>query len=72
MLPEKSVLCFWLQLTKACDKFRTLFHFFLFLYVCRFSTLFSRDNDSMPRVWTGKEDIKAITKTARSAVILNV
>ncbi|RWR72594.1 protein ROOT HAIR DEFECTIVE 3-like protein [Cinnamomum micranthum f. kanehirae] len=33
----------------------------------RFSTLFSRDSDSMPRVWTGKEDIKAITKTARSA-----
>ncbi|XP_066331758.1 LOW QUALITY PROTEIN: protein ROOT HAIR DEFECTIVE 3-like [Miscanthus floridulus] len=33
----------------------------------RFSTLFSRDADSMPRVWTGKEDIKAITKTARSA-----
>ncbi|CAM0881450.1 unnamed protein product [Alopecurus aequalis] len=33
----------------------------------RFSMLFSRDADSMPRVWTGKEDIKAITKTARSA-----
>ncbi|KAJ8645042.1 hypothetical protein MRB53_006790 [Persea americana] len=33
----------------------------------RFSTLFSRDSDSMPRVWTGKEDIKSITKTARSA-----
>ncbi|URD97478.1 GTP-binding protein that may be involved in cell development (By similarity) [Musa troglodytarum] len=33
----------------------------------RFSTLFSRDADSMPRVWTGKEDIKAITKSARSA-----
>jgi hypothetical protein len=33
----------------------------------RFSTLFSRDADSMPRMWTGKEDIKAITKTARSA-----
>ncbi|WOL03009.1 protein ROOT HAIR DEFECTIVE 3 [Canna indica] len=33
----------------------------------RFATLFSRDADSMPRVWTGKEDIKAITKTARSA-----
>ncbi|GJN18581.1 hypothetical protein PR202_gb05753 [Eleusine coracana subsp. coracana] len=33
----------------------------------RFSTLFSRDADSMPRVWTGKEDIKAITKTARSS-----
>lgn len=34
----------------------------------RFSTLFSHDADSMPRVWTGKEDIRAITKTARSAV----
>ncbi|KAM0932498.1 putative P-loop containing nucleoside triphosphate hydrolase [Dioscorea sansibarensis] len=33
----------------------------------RFSTLFSRDSDSMPRVWTGKEDIRAITKTARTA-----
>ncbi|KAI4387362.1 hypothetical protein MLD38_005200 [Melastoma candidum] len=33
----------------------------------RFSTLFSHDNDSMPRVWTGKEDIRAITKTARAA-----
>ncbi|XP_078432047.1 protein ROOT HAIR DEFECTIVE 3-like [Wolffia australiana] len=33
----------------------------------RFSTLFSRDSDSMPRVWTGREDIRAITKTARSA-----
>ncbi|WOK91346.1 protein ROOT HAIR DEFECTIVE 3 [Canna indica] len=32
----------------------------------RFSTLFGRDADSMPRVWTGKEDIKAITKAARS------
>ncbi|XP_022724893.1 protein ROOT HAIR DEFECTIVE 3-like isoform X3 [Durio zibethinus] len=34
----------------------------------RFSTLFSHDSDSMPRVWSGKEDIRAITKTARSAV----
>ncbi|KAL6559965.1 Cell wall protein rhd3 [Orobanche gracilis] len=33
----------------------------------RFSTLFNHDSDSMPRVWTGKEDIRAITKTARSA-----
>ncbi|KAL6491730.1 Cell wall protein rhd3 [Orobanche gracilis] len=33
----------------------------------RFSTLFSHDSDSMPRVWTGKEDIRAITKAARSA-----
>ncbi|XP_075490811.1 protein ROOT HAIR DEFECTIVE 3-like [Primulina tabacum] len=33
----------------------------------RFSTIFGQDTDSMPRVWTGKEDIRAITKTARSA-----
>ncbi|KMZ73350.1 putative Protein SEY1 [Zostera marina] len=33
----------------------------------RFSTLFSRDSDSMPRVWTGKEDIRVITKAARLA-----
>ncbi|XXG74024.1 hypothetical protein AAC387_Pa07g2848 [Persea americana] len=33
----------------------------------RFSTLFSHDSESMPRVWTGKEDIRSITKTARSA-----
>ncbi|KAK1281796.1 Protein ROOT HAIR DEFECTIVE 3 [Acorus calamus] len=33
----------------------------------RFSTLFTHDSDSMPRVWTGNEDIRAITKTARSA-----
>ncbi|XP_052305077.1 protein ROOT HAIR DEFECTIVE 3 isoform X1 [Populus trichocarpa] len=33
----------------------------------RFSILFSHDSDSMPRVWTGKEDIRAITKTARTA-----
>ncbi|KAF6148812.1 hypothetical protein GIB67_038145 [Kingdonia uniflora] len=32
----------------------------------RFSTLFSHDADSIPRVWTGKEDIRAITKAARS------
>ncbi|XP_077227328.1 protein ROOT HAIR DEFECTIVE 3-like [Tasmannia lanceolata] len=31
----------------------------------RFSTVFRHDNDSMPRVWTGKEDIRAITKDAR-------
>ncbi|KAK9155118.1 hypothetical protein Sjap_002598 [Stephania japonica] len=31
----------------------------------RFSTLFGRDPDGMPRVWTGNEDIRAITKTAR-------
>ncbi|XP_061371102.1 protein ROOT HAIR DEFECTIVE 3 homolog 1-like [Gastrolobium bilobum] len=33
----------------------------------RFMTIFSHDSDSMPRIWTGKEDIRAITKTARSA-----
>nr|GMD06394.1 protein ROOT HAIR DEFECTIVE 3 homolog 2-like isoform X1 [Ipomoea batatas] len=33
----------------------------------RFITVFSHDSDSMPRIWTGKEDIKAITKEARSA-----
>ncbi|XP_027334316.1 protein ROOT HAIR DEFECTIVE 3 isoform X2 [Abrus precatorius] len=33
----------------------------------RFTMLFSHDSDSMPRVWTGKEDIRAITKTARTA-----
>ncbi|KAF6146737.1 hypothetical protein GIB67_009023 [Kingdonia uniflora] len=33
----------------------------------RFSTLFSLDSDSMPRVWTGKEDIQAITKTVCAA-----
>nr|XP_018633744.1 protein ROOT HAIR DEFECTIVE 3-like isoform X2 [Nicotiana tomentosiformis] len=33
----------------------------------RFSMLFSYDSDSMPRVWIGKENIRAITKTARSA-----
>ncbi|XP_059641371.1 protein ROOT HAIR DEFECTIVE 3-like [Cornus florida] len=35
----------------------------------RFTTLFSYDSDSMPRVWSGKEDIRAITKTARSAAL---
>ncbi|KAI3678728.1 hypothetical protein L6452_38031 [Arctium lappa] len=33
----------------------------------RFTTIFNHDNDQMPRVWTGKEDIRAITKTARSS-----
>ncbi|XP_077210333.1 protein ROOT HAIR DEFECTIVE 3-like [Tasmannia lanceolata] len=35
----------------------------------RFSVVFSRDNKSMPRVWTGKEDIIAITKDARAAAL---
>ncbi|QCD77264.1 hypothetical protein DEO72_LG1g886 [Vigna unguiculata] len=33
----------------------------------RFSTVFNHDNDSLPRIWTGKEDIRAITRDARSA-----
>eukprot|EP01018_Ginkgo_biloba_P028053 Gb_27309 [translate_table: standard] len=33
----------------------------------RFSTVFSHDAESLPRVWTGKEDVRAITKDARSA-----
>ncbi|KAL2341507.1 hypothetical protein Fmac_009447 [Flemingia macrophylla] len=33
----------------------------------RFSTVFNHDNDSLPRVWTGKEDIRVITRDARSA-----
>ncbi|KAI4355512.1 hypothetical protein L6164_004276 [Bauhinia variegata] len=33
----------------------------------RFTVLFSHDSDSMPRIWTGKEDIRAITKTARTS-----
>ncbi|XP_039053860.1 protein ROOT HAIR DEFECTIVE 3-like [Hibiscus syriacus] len=32
----------------------------------RFTTLFSHDSDSMPRIWTGNEDIRAITITART------
>lgn len=39
----------------------------LFRMKDKFTTLFSHDSDSMPRVWTGKEDIKSITKVARSA-----
>ncbi|KAK9066113.1 hypothetical protein SSX86_015515 [Deinandra increscens subsp. villosa] len=33
----------------------------------RFTSLFNHDSDSMPRIWTGKEDIRTITKTARSS-----
>ncbi|CAN6545844.1 unnamed protein product [Malus baccata var. baccata] len=33
----------------------------------RFSRVFNYDSDSMPRVWTGNEDIKSITKDARTA-----
>ncbi|XP_038982208.1 protein ROOT HAIR DEFECTIVE 3-like [Phoenix dactylifera] len=35
----------------------------------RFSTVFSHDKDSMPRVWTGKEDIRKITKEARAVAL---
>ncbi|XP_024967999.1 protein ROOT HAIR DEFECTIVE 3-like [Cynara cardunculus var. scolymus] len=31
----------------------------------RFTTIFNHDNDQMPRIWTGKEDIRAINRTAR-------
>ncbi|PWA53698.1 RHD3/Sey1, P-loop containing nucleoside triphosphate hydrolase [Artemisia annua] len=33
----------------------------------RFTSIFNYDDDSMPRVWTGKEEIRAITKTAYSS-----
>ncbi|OVA12385.1 RHD3/Sey1 [Macleaya cordata] len=33
----------------------------------RFSTAFSHDKDSMPRVWTGRENIRKITKDAFTA-----
>ncbi|CAL0301044.1 unnamed protein product [Lupinus luteus] len=39
----------------------------LILMKDKFSTMFNHDNDSLPRVWTGKEDIRAITRDARSA-----
>ncbi|KAL5206171.1 hypothetical protein ABZP36_034380 [Zizania latifolia] len=35
----------------------------------RFTTVFSHDKDSIPRVWTGKEDVRAIAKDARSAAL---
>ncbi|KAG1334021.1 Protein ROOT HAIR DEFECTIVE 3 [Cocos nucifera] len=35
----------------------------------RFSSIFSRDKNSMPRVWTGKEDTRTITKEARAAAL---
>ncbi|GKD04035.1 root hair defective 3-like protein, partial [Tanacetum coccineum] len=34
----------------------------------RFTSIFNHDSDQMPRVWTGKEDIREITKTARASV----
>ncbi|TQD78053.1 hypothetical protein C1H46_036405 [Malus baccata] len=36
----------------------------------RFALVFNYDSDSMPRVWTGNEDIRSITKDARTAVII--
>ncbi|XP_022142481.1 protein ROOT HAIR DEFECTIVE 3 homolog 2 [Momordica charantia] len=33
----------------------------------RFSTVFSHDNDSLPRTWTGEENIRTITRDARTA-----
>ncbi|KAI5332205.1 hypothetical protein L3X38_022334 [Prunus dulcis] len=35
----------------------------------RFFGVFNCDSDSMPRVWTEKEDIRSITKDARSAAL---
>ncbi|CAL9122736.1 unnamed protein product [Musa textilis] len=35
----------------------------------RFSAVFSQDKDSMPRVWTGKEDVRKITKNARAEAL---
>ncbi|PWA80942.1 protein ROOT HAIR DEFECTIVE 3 [Artemisia annua] len=35
----------------------------------RFTSIFNYDDDSMPRVWTGKEEIRAITKTAHSSCL---
>ncbi|KAF3622016.1 hypothetical protein FXO37_32496, partial [Capsicum annuum] len=32
----------------------------------RFNTVFSHDSDSIPRLWTGKENIKSVTMEARS------
>ncbi|KAL6841646.1 hypothetical protein ACP4OV_028585 [Aristida adscensionis] len=35
----------------------------------RFSTVLSHDRDSMPRTWTGDEDIRGITREARLAAL---
>lgn len=40
----------------------------MFPVISRFTTVFSHDKDSIPRVWSGKEDVRAIAKEARSAV----
>lgn len=39
--------------------------------IYRFSTVFNHDEDSMPRVWTGKENVRIITKEARATVPQN-
>lgn len=31
--------------------------------------MFNHDSDSLPRIWTDKEDIRTITRDARIAVI---
>ncbi|KAF3796049.1 ROOT HAIR DEFECTIVE 3 protein [Nymphaea thermarum] len=35
----------------------------------RFAMVFSHGHDSIPRVWTGKEDIRSITKNSRAAAL---
>ncbi|KAH0455265.1 hypothetical protein IEQ34_015297 [Dendrobium chrysotoxum] len=35
----------------------------------RFSTIFKYDKDSMPRVWTRKEDVRMITKDTRAVAL---
>ncbi|KAL3851566.1 hypothetical protein ACJIZ3_013448 [Penstemon smallii] len=47
-------------------KFISIYCGLYFREYFRFANVFNHDKDSMPRVWTGKEDIKAITKEARS------
>lgn len=49
------------------------FAMILIVYIAyRFASIFGHDADSMLHVWIGKEDIKAITKAARSAVWRNL
>ncbi|GKD56838.1 root hair defective 3-like protein, partial [Tanacetum coccineum] len=35
----------------------------------RFTSLFNHDNDSIARVWTRKEGVRTITKTAQSSLL---
>ncbi|MED6193037.1 hypothetical protein PIB30_015239 [Stylosanthes scabra] len=35
----------------------------------KFTALFSHDSESMPRIWTGSEDIRSITRTSRYACL---